>query len=60
MTKNKTAEYVDAKTGDLLFTEDFIDPELKWVQTPGGWILKGLHGGYPNAQWLADNPRPAT
>lgn len=59
MIKNKTAEYIDAATGRLLFTEDFVDHELKWVGGPGNWRPHGLFVGYPNARWLRENPKPA-
>jgi len=67
MQPNSRATYIDANTGAVLATDDFVDPELHWCapRCKCGCSTAALHlhqrfsCGAPLPSWLAANPVPA-
>jgi hypothetical protein len=57
---NKRVSYVDAMTGALLGTDDFVDPELGWRfdDRKRSWYLRTIYGGAILPWWIEANPRP--
>jgi len=58
---NCEVDIVDYKTGELIETTTFYDPDLQWIFIPKiGRIVPYLswNCGKPTAEWLSDYPKP--